>query len=295
MDRVAADSAERQSFWTSYQPGTRAAHEPVGTSAFFADVETRRYALEPDILEMADFPRWAGRDVLEAGCGIGTDAVQFVRAGARYRGIDFSPKALELARSRPELADVELVSGSTADLPFHDASFDLVYSNGVIHHVPETARAIAEFRRVLRPGGTAIVMIYHRSSLNFYFSIMLVRRALAGALLIPGADKAIARATGESIEVLQGHRSLLHEHGLSYLTQPELFLSRNTDGPGNPLSKVYTRAGIERAFSEFRHIETHVRFLNLRAYPRGEQLERLGGVRALGRRIGWHLWVIAQK
>lgn len=295
MDRIAHDGAEHQSFWTSYQPGTREARAPLGTPAFFAEVEAQRYALEPDILEMADFPRWAGRDVLEAGCGIGTDAVQFVRAGARYHGIDFSPKALELARSRPELADAELVSGSITDLPFPAASFDLVYSNGVIHHMPETRRAIAEFRRVLRPGGTAVVMVYHRSSLNFYFSIMLVRRVLAAALLVPGADWLIARATGESLEVLRGHRSLLRQHGLNYLLRPDLFLSHNTDGPGNPLSKVYTSAGMRRAFSAFGRVETHVRFLNLRAYPKGERLERFGGVQAVGRRVGWHLWVIAHK
>jgi len=272
MDRVATEDVERQSFWTSYQPGTRGARAPLGTPEFFADVEARRYALEPEILDIADFSRWAGRDVLEAGCGIGTDAVQFVRAGARYRGVDFSPKALELARLRPELANADLVSGSIADLPFPDASFDLVYSNGVIHHMPETARAIDEFRRVLRPGGTAIVMVYHRSSLNFYFSIMFLRRMLAAALLVPGADRAIARVTGESVDVLRGHRALLKEHGATYLMRPGLFLSNNTDGPGNPLSKVYTGAGMRRAFSKFAHVDTHVRFLNLRAYPKGELL-----------------------
>lgn len=291
MDRI----ADRQTFWTTYQPGTRDATEPLGTPGFFTEVEEERYALEPDILEMTDFPRWKDRDVLEAGCGIGTDAVQFVRAGARYRGIDFSPKALGLARSRPELANAELVSGSITDLPFADDSFDLVYSNGVIHHMPQTDRAIAEFHRVLRPGGRAIVMVYHRASLNFYFSIMVLRRALAATLLVPGADRAIARATGEAPEVLRGHRELLHEHGARYLAQPDLFLSHNTDGPGNPLSKVYTSAGMRQAFSAFGRVETYVRFLNLRAYPKGDRLERLGPVRALGRRIGWHLWVIAEK
>lgn len=295
MDRVATDSADRQSFWTSYQPGTRAAREAIGSEAFFAQVEARRYALEPDIVEMADFGRWKDRDVLEAGCGIGTDAVSFVRAGARYHGIDFSQRALDLARSRRELADAQIVDGSIVDLPFPDESFDVVYSNGVIHHIPETARAIAEFRRVLRPGGTAIVMVYHRASLNLYVSIMLVRRLLAALLLVPGADRAIARATGESPDVLRGHRELLEEYGLGYLARPALFLSHNTDGPGNPLSKAYTSAGMRRAFTRFADVETHVRFLNLRAYPMGERLERLAAVRALGHRVGWHLWVIARK
>jgi SAM-dependent methyltransferase len=292
---MTTDASERRDFWTSYQPGTRAAPEPIGSPAFFAGVEARRYALEPDIPEIVGFERWAGRDVLEAGCGIGTDGARFARAGARYTGIDFSSTALELARRRPELRDARLVQGSVVELPFADDSFDLVYSNGVIHHLPQTSRAIAEFRRVLRPGGTAIVMVYHRASLNFYVSIMVVRRLLAGALLVRGADELVSRVTGEPIEVLRGHRELLARHGTRYLTDPALFLSHNTDGPGNPLSKVYTAENMRRAFAGFADIQTRVRFVNLRAYPFGERLERLSATRWLGRRAGWHLWISAVK
>jgi hypothetical protein len=148
---------------------------------------------------------------------------------------------------------------------------------------------------VLRPGGTAIVMVYHRASLNFYASIMIVRRALATLLLIPAADRLVARLTGEPLNVLRGHRDLLARHGRRYLTDPALFLSHNTDGPGNPLSKVYSADGMRRAFADFGDVRTQVRFLNLRAYPFGERLERLPAARRLGRRVGWHLWVTATK
>jgi ubiquinone/menaquinone biosynthesis C-methylase UbiE len=275
----------------------RASDAPVGSPAFFADVEARRYSLEPHITELVDFERWGGTDVLEAGCGIGTDGIRFVRIGARYTGIDFSPTALALARRRLDLEgrSARLVSGSIAELPFADESFDLVYSNGVIHHVPDTGRAIGEFRRVLRPGGTALVMVYHRRSFNFYVSVMTVRRLFASLLLVPGAGRGIARLTGETTGVLEGHRELLRAHGLRYLTDPALFLSHNTDGPGNPLSNAYTAGTMRQAFSSFPEIETHIRFLNLRAYPAGERLERLGVVRRLGRRLGWHLWIRATK
>jgi SAM-dependent methyltransferase len=295
MARVSADADARRAFWTGYQPGTRGARAPLGSPAFFADVEAHRYALEPDIHELVGFERWIKCDALEAGCGIGTEAVQFVRAGARYTGVDFSPTALELARRRPELADARLLHASILELPVADASFDLVYSNGVIHHLPQTDRAIAEFHRVLRPGGTAIVMVYHRASLNFYASIMIVRRLLAGLLLIPGADRLAARVTGEPLGTLLGHRDLLARHGPRYLTDPALFLSHNTDGPGNPLSKVYTREAMRRAFADFAQVHTQVRFLNLRAYPLGERLEPLSAARRLGSRLGWHLWVTATK
>jgi SAM-dependent methyltransferase len=292
-----ADATQRRGFWTDYQPGFRASDAPIGSPAFFADVEARRYALEPEIPELVRFERWAGRDVLEAGCGIATDGMQFVRAGARYTGVDFSPTALALARRRlaSEGGAASFVQASITEMPFPDRSFDLVYSNGVIHHLPGTAEAIREFHRLLRPGGTAIVMVYHRRSLNFYVSIMLVRRLLAALLLVPGADRAIARLTGEAPEVLRGHRELLQAHGFGYLADPARFLSHNTDGPGNPLSKAYTAANLRRAFALFAEVRVDVRFLNLRAYPLGERLETSPSVRALGRRYGWHLWVRATK
>lgn len=235
---------ERRGFWTSYQPGFRVTRAEVGTEAFFREVERERYALEPHIPEIVRFADWRGRDVLEAGCGIGTDAAQFARAGATYTGIDFSRTALDLARRRFEIDDLAgtFLQESVTDLPFSDGSFDLVYSNGVIHHILGTEQAVREFRRVLRPGGTALVMVYHRDSFNYRFTILVLRRSLVAVLALPGAVRAVSALTREAPDVLDGHRRLLAEHGLRYLRDRQLFLSHNTDGPGNPLSKVlYTR------------------------------------------------------
>jgi ubiquinone/menaquinone biosynthesis C-methylase UbiE len=287
----------RRGFWTDYQPGFRFSREEVGTREFFSEVEAHRYALEPAIREFARFEESKGLQVLDAGCGIATDGLQFARAGARYQGIDFSPTALALARRRfaMETQPGEFVQGSLTDLPFPDGSFDLVYSNGVIHHIPETARAVAEFHRVLRPGGRAVVLVYHRHSINHMLNIMVVRRLLLSLLVVPGATTAIARITGESPELLEAHRELLREHGLRYVTDAQLFLSNNTDGPGNPLSKVYTAPAARRLFQQFSQVETATRYLNLRIYPGGEHLQRTKLGRRLERRWGWHLWIEAVK
>jgi len=292
-----AEAADRRDFWTGYQPGFKFSDAEVGSQRFFDEVEAHRYALEPHIKEIVGFERWAGKDVLEAGCGIATDGMQFVRAGARYTGMDFSPSALSLAQHRFDLAGEEarLQQGSIAEIPFPDDSFDLVYSNGVIHHLPETQRVVDEFHRVLRPGGKAIVMVYHRDSLNYLFTIMVLRRLLAGLLLIPGSDRLVARLTGEPLDVLEGHKALLREHGLGYLTDTATFLSNNTDGPGNPLSKVYSRRTGRELFARFERVETDVRFLNLRIYPYGDRLAATAFARRLDRRYGWHLWLTAVK
>lgn len=289
--------AERRAFWSDYQPGFRSATSPAGTKEFFDEVASQRYALEPHIPEVVRFERWRGRAVLEAGCGIGTDGARFAAAGANYTGVDFSPSAFALARRRFELEGLpgRFVAGSATALPFEDDTFDLVFSHGVIHHLPDTDAAVREFHRVLKPGGTVVAMVYHRHSLNYHVTIMLLRRAAVGLLLVPTALPVVARLTGEREEILRGHKRLLSTHGLRYLRQRDLFLSHNTDGPGNPLSKVYSRAEAVRLFASFVNVTTEVRYLNLRLYPGGLRLSRTGLARALERRVGWHLYVQGTK
>jgi SAM-dependent methyltransferase len=283
-------------FWTEYQPGFRSTAATPGTEEFFAQVDAYRYESEPHIDGFARFGSWAGRNVLEAGCGIGTDGVRFARAGARYTGIDFSPTALELGRRRFELEELDgsFVEGDLTSLPFGDASFDLAYSFGVLHHLEGTERAVDELHRVLVRGGTALVMLYHRDSLNYRFTIMLLRRALVALLWIPAMPALIAKATGERLEVLNAHRELLLRHRRAYLSR-DMFLSHNTDGPGNPLSKVFSRDEMGALFSSFSTVRTSVHFLNLRTYPGGRRLASTRLARRLEPRLGWHLCVEAIK
>jgi 2-polyprenyl-3-methyl-5-hydroxy-6-metoxy-1,4-benzoquinol methylase len=293
MDLGTRDSA----FWSGNQPGFRFTSLAPGTEEFFREVERHRYSLEPHIPEIVDFPRWRGRRVLEVGCGVGTDGAQFARAGALYSGIDGSETAVRLARTRFEIdgLDGEHEHGSATDLPYDDESFDLVYSHGVLHHIVDTERAVSEVHRVLRPGGTALVMLYHRRSLNYHLNVMIVRRLLAAMLLVPGTPTAVAGLTGEDEAVLEGHRELLRRHGLRYLRDRQLFLSNNTDGPGNPLSKVYSRDEARSLFGSFSDVRTKVRFLNLRLIPGGSRVSGSLLGRALERRIGWHLYVAARR
>jgi SAM-dependent methyltransferase len=285
-----------ETFWAEAQPGFRFTDEPVGTPAFYQAVESHRYSLEPHIPEIVQFDRYRGRDVLEVGCGIGTDAARFARAGASYTGVDATAIAIELAQERFRQDDFEgsFQVAEAADLPFPDNSFDLVYSHGVIHHIHKTEEAIAEMARVVRPGGMVLVMFYHRGSLNYRFTILAVRRILAGLLLLPGATGLISRLLGERSDVLDGQRQLLRQHGLRYLSDKQLFLNNNTDGPGNPLSKVYSRQEAKHLFERhFSRVWTEVRYLNLRLYPMGDRISASGFGRRLEQRIGWHLYVHA--
>ena len=130
----------------------------------------RRYELEPYIERFAAFGEARGRKVLEIGVGLGADHQRFAEAGAILTGIDLSERAVEHARRRLELFELEseLFSADAEALPFAENSFDLVYSWGVLHHSPNTPKAVREVYRVLAPGGIARVMIYHKWSLVGY-------------------------------------------------------------------------------------------------------------------------------
>lgn len=148
--------------WQRQPCGTR--DIPVTDRArFFAELERERYGWEPYIPRFARFERARGRRLLEVGVGAGTDFVNWVRNGAIATGVDLTQSGVALTRERLEIegleADVRVADAES--LPFAHDSFDIVYSWGVLHHSPDTPRAIEEVRRVLRPGGTALVMIYH--------------------------------------------------------------------------------------------------------------------------------------
>ena len=152
--------------WEQDPCGSKHASAPPGTAEFYAQVEAERYRLEPFIPAFARFDETQAKDVLEIGVGVGTDFVNFARNGAHLTGVDLTEASIELVRARLALeglsADVRTADAES--LPFDDASFDVVYSWGVLHHTPETAQAVAEVNRVLRPGGEARVMLYARHS-----------------------------------------------------------------------------------------------------------------------------------
>jgi ubiquinone/menaquinone biosynthesis C-methylase UbiE len=153
-------------YWDAAPCGTADVAD-VQESRRFRELERIRYEREPFIERFARFDAARGRRLLEVGVGAGTDHLRFARAGARCTGVDLSETSLETTRRRlaAEGLASELRVADAESLPFDDATFDLVYSWGVIHHTPDTPRAAAEILRVLLPGGRFCVMVYNRRSL----------------------------------------------------------------------------------------------------------------------------------
>ncbi len=157
-----------EEYWDRRPCNVRHSAQQRGSRAYFDEVEARRFFVEPHIPSFAQFERWIGRNVLEIGCGIGTDAINFARCGANYTGIELSKESLELAKQRfkvYELAGTLLqlnAEDMTRELPL--SSFDLVYSFGVIHHTPNQRAVIEQARRVIAPDGELRIMLYAKNS-----------------------------------------------------------------------------------------------------------------------------------
>ena len=158
--------ANVRGFWEAASCGEIYAEGSSAPEKFRQHSEAR-YRLEPYIRDFARFEEGSGQDVLEIGVGMGADHVEWAKSGPRHlAGIDLTPRAVAWTAQRLETygfaSDVQ--EADAENLPFPDNSFDIVYSWGVVHHSPDTQRAFSEAHRVLRPGGTLRVMIYHRPS-----------------------------------------------------------------------------------------------------------------------------------
>jgi SAM-dependent methyltransferase len=291
------DLKERvRAFWQAHPCGTKFSDAEMGTREFFERVEAHRYAKEWHIPAAADFAGARGLRVLEIGCGLGTDGAQFAKAGADYTGVDLTDAAIDLARQRFEGSGLpgEFRVTDAENLDFADESFDLVYSHGVLHHTPDTARAVQEIHRVLKPGGRAIVMLYHRGSYNYRVGIRILRRAGAGLLKSESGIRIVHRLTGEPLDSLREHAGLLTGKSNGHVSSDE-FLSQSTDGAGNPLARVYSRREARELFKDFREVELRAYFLNKRFIPLIGKLLPRSIESALASRWGWHLWIYATK
>ena len=144
----------------------------------YLDHSKTRYQLEPEILSFGQFKSFDGKKTLEIGVGLGADHQKLAENGAVLTGIDLTPRAINHTKRRFELMGLnsELQIADAENLPFEDNSFDAVYSWGVLHHSPDTQKAVHEVYRVLKPGGTAKIMVYNKYSLIGY--MLWVRYAL---------------------------------------------------------------------------------------------------------------------
>lgn len=166
-------------YWNEQVCGSQTTDKAKYSKEYFDEIENHRYLVESEILSFAQFANFSGKKVLEVGIGAGTDFTQWVRAGAKAYGIDLTSEAIEHVNRRLAIYGLKAEEVRVADceaLPYESNSFDLVYSWGVIHHTPNTQKALGEIIRVTRSGATCKIMIYNRHSLYAFY--LWARKAL---------------------------------------------------------------------------------------------------------------------
>lgn len=253
---AAATKLAVRRYWDAKPCGVKNTTAPVGTEAFFAEVERHRYEEEFHIPDVAEFASHMGESVLEVGCGLGTDGRQFVRGGARYVGCELSVGSLRLAQQGFKLFGMlgTFICADAERLPFCNNCFDLVYSHGVLHHVPDTVQAVQELHRVLRPGGRAIAMLYARESLANVIGAQIIGRLRLEFTRLKMGRSAFNRFVGLNSE----HRGWLPNW---------VVINNSTDGVGNPLSKLYNREELLGIFRNFRAVRLEKHYFPRRKIP----------------------------
>ena len=162
-------------YWNRRPCNIRHSPKPVGTREYFDEVEARKYMVEPHIPCFAQFERWKGKRVLEIGCGIGTDSVNFAKAGADLTILELSEKSLELCRKRFEVYGLKarFYCGNAEELsaivPLD--CYDLVYSFGVMQHIPNPEKVFSEIKKYCIPETEIRVMLYSKWSWKVFWII----------------------------------------------------------------------------------------------------------------------------
>lgn len=238
-----------------------------GTLEWYLEAEKYRYGTYgPWMPSVMEFSKHRGKKVLEVGGGMGTDHAQFAKHGAITTDLDLSAGHLEHAKRNFRLRGLtgEFVHGDGENLPFPDNTFDVVYSNGVIHHTPDTIGVVRDMLRVLKPGGKVIIMVYAENSWHYW---------------------------REQVVRLGIEQGLLARHSMHWVMSGSV--EKSTKGQ-RPLVKVYTRKRLRAMFEA-------AGFKNISIIQRQMVKGELPGILAwvpvslAGRFVGWNLILKARK
>ena len=292
-------------FWNTEACDTGVVKDASDTAEFYQKFREQRYRTQWHIPLLVPFSEAKNKEVLEIGIGNGADGVMFALNGGNYTGVDLTEAALEATRKHFEVLGLKgkFRKENAEELGFTAESFDIVYSHGVLHHTPNIEKAMDEVWRVLKPGGRAIIMLYHKTSFNYYVRIMTCMRLRVLLEILRHArgwqtDRTQLRS-GELLGV-RGNQDRrvweIHYHnflreGWSYL-RARNFVHHCTDGPECPMARAFSRRGARSLFARFSDVRMKVAHFPLKRYWNGIPF---GLEKWLASRLGWYLFIYATK
>jgi ubiquinone/menaquinone biosynthesis C-methylase UbiE len=294
-----------RAFWNTEACGTHFVKDAANERDFYEQFREHRYRTEWHIPLLVPFAEARGKKVLEIGTGNGADAAMFALHGANYTGVDLTNAALEATQRHFTVLGLtgKFQCENAEGLTFPDESFDWVYSHGVLHHTPDTQKAIDEVWRVLRANGRAIVMLYNKNSFNYFVRIMIDMRLRVLLKILSRFGKwkrDHAKANSDQIVGLRGnedrqvweihYRNFLRD-GWAYL-RARNFVHHSTDGPECPIAYAFSKSDAADLFKKFRTAEFRVAHFPLRKYS---SRFPFGLEKFLAKRFGWYLFIFATK
>ena len=263
---------EVQAYWDRRPCNIRHSPKTVGTREYFEEVEARKYFVEPHIPGFAQFEHWRDKDVLEIGCGVGTDSISFVRNGARLDIVELSSESLALTKKRFEVFGLQanFIQGNAeeiAQLLPPGKKYDLIYSFGVIHHTPHPERVIAGIADRLKPGGELRIMMYSRYSWKILWMMLRYwwREPMGVSGLVAKYSEAQTGCPVTYIYSFQQMRELLRDFEIVSMRKDHIFPYRIPDYVQYRYKKVWYFRWLPQSW--FRWLE---------------------------RRLGWHLLTVAK-
>jgi ubiquinone/menaquinone biosynthesis C-methylase UbiE len=295
---------EVNEFWNTEACGTHFVPESSSEKEFYEKFREYRYRTEWHIPLLVPFAETRGKRVLEIGTGNGADGAMFALNGADYTGVDLTDAALAATEKHFRVLGLQgtFVKQNAEQLSLPDDSFDFVYSHGVLHHTPSPQTAINQVWRVLKPGGKAVVMLYHKTSFNYIVRIMMYMRLrlLLKVLSRAGRWTRDRENLRKQLTGLRGNqdRKVWNIHYENFLREgwgyfsARRFVHHCTDGPECPIAFAYTKSEARQLFSKFHDVEMKAAHFPLRRYRAWIPfaLEKF-----LAPKLGWYLFIFAQK
>ena len=160
-------------YWNNRPCNIKHSNKPQNTVEFFDEVQAKKYKAEDHKLDFLALDKWSGKNVLELGCGIGSDAIMFAKAGAHVTCVDLTENSLNLCKTNFEVHGLsgEFYMGNIEELDafLPSKKYDLIYSFGVIHHTPNPKKVFEKAANYLKTDGEIRCMLYSRFSYKLFW------------------------------------------------------------------------------------------------------------------------------